>query len=116
MTYPEIDWVQLAVEAPLTVLFMLFVIKCYRARVHLRLTSPCLSRFGFALKVDFPGGRSASDSSEEVPEVHRSRREDLVPQSASRLRGEECDFPSAVPCCEERAIDVDWTESKGAAT
>lgn len=74
----EVNWVQLAVEAPLSALVVLTLYKCYRARVRLKLDSECCAWLfpHLRVKLDYtmpgagdpaPAALSVSSSDETTP-------------------------------------------------
>jgi len=64
----EVDWVQLAIEAPLSALFVLFLYKCYRARVRIRYDSECSKCFGACPKLRLRFDYLAPGQDSQIPE------------------------------------------------
>ena len=99
----EVDWLQAAIEAPIAVLFAVFLYKCYRARVRLRVDSPCSRCCGLAFKLEMPGEVSRSSSEQGEGE----RGEDVVDQSAGGHGLAQCDFSTDETRLEEGPTNRD---------
>lgn len=77
----DLDWVSLAIEAPLTALLVLFIYKCYRARVSLK--SRCCKGLSFGLTM--PGEVSRAPSDESTDSNHVQNRDNSVSGKSANL-------------------------------
>lgn len=96
----EVNWVQLAIEAPLSALVVLTLYKCYRARVRLKLDSECCAWLfpHLRVKLDYtmPG---AGDCVPNTPNTRSASAssDDSSPGTPIEIITEPCPSPTPSP-------------------